>query len=563
MKKKEQKNIVTESKVAVPIDKPVFWGALLVILLVCLTCIILPTQANKIASLARNWVLNTWDWFFLIFGLATLIISIVIALSKFGNIRLGGKDAKPDYKFSSWLAMIFFSAIGSSSILWAVCEPMAYLQSPPFGYEPFSPQAYNISIAYGMFHWGPIAWAFYALPSLPVAYYFLVKKRKNLKLSQVCGDLIGEKHANGVLGKIIDIFTVFATFGGNGPGLGFGVPLLATLICAVFGFTRNQWLDMAVLIIWAAIFSISVYRGLNKGIKILSDINMYLVLLLLAFVFIVSDPLYILRSSVESIGTLASNFIHMSTYSDVIGGGTFARDWTVFYWAWWVALTPFMAIFVARISKGQTIRELLLGIIGAGSIGTGSLFMVLGSYTVKIQSSGVLDVAKIYSEQGTAAAVMETIMTLPFAKIVAVILILVYFIFMATCIDSGAFAMGCIASKEMTDDQQPTKWNRFTWAIAIAMLGVAILRLGGGLEAIQTSVIVVGLPAAFLTILLYCVLFKWLKKDCRKLKEEALLVIDIDKDGNSHIIEGTDENCKGKKENTKSSDAIIIPESDS
>ncbi len=525
-KKNKMTKANLEDQNTVAIDKPVFWGALIVITLICLCCILMPDLSNQVANIARDWVLTKWDWYFLAFGVVTLVLSIYIACSKYGNIRLGGMDEKPDYKFSSWLAMIFFSAIGSSSILWAVCEPLAYLQSPPFGYEPFSLEAYNISMAYGMFHWGPIAWAFYALPSLPVAYYFLVKKRKNLKLSQVCSDLIGEKNANGLLGKIIDIFTIFATFGGNGPGLGFGVPLLATLICAVFNINRNPILDMAVLVIWASIFSISVYRGLNKGIKILSDINMYLIILLLIFVFIVSDPLYILRVSVEQIGSLTTNFVHMSTYADAVGGGTFARDWTVFYWAWWVALTPFMAIFVARISKGRTVRELLLGIIGAGSVGTGLLFMVLGGYTLKIQSTGVLDVAKIYSEQGTAQAVMETVMTLPFAKVIAVIMILVYFIFMATCIDSGAFAMSCVASKEMSDDQQPAKWNRFIWAIAIAMLGVAILRLGSGLQAIQTSVIVVGLPATFLTILLYLVLFKWLRSDCKKVQKETIIHIE-------------------------------------
>ena len=422
--------------------------------------------------------------------------------------------------------MIFFSAIGSSSILWAVCEPMAYLQSPPFGFEPFSLEAYNISLAYGMFHWGPIAWAFYALPALPVAYYFIVKKQNNLKLSQVCSDLIGQKNADGLFGKVIDIFTIFATFGGNGPGLGFGVPLLATLICAVFGLTRSPIMDMFVLIIWAAIFSISVYRGLNKGIKILSDINMVLIIVLLVFVFIAGSPLFILQNSVEAVGTLATNFIKMSTFTDTIGGSGFGQWWTVFYWAWWVALAPFMVIFIARISRGRTIKELLLGIIGAGSAGTGLLFMVLGSYTIKLQSSGVLDVAKIYSEEGTAVAVMETIMTLPFAKVIAVILILVYFIFMATCIDSGAFAMGCVASKEMLPGQQPKKFNRFVWAIAIAMLGVAILRLGSGLKAIQTSVIVVGLPAMFLCIMLYAVLFKWLRTDFKEIRESSVVHMD-------------------------------------
>ena len=208
----------------------------------------------------------------------------------------------------------------------------------------------------------------------------------------------------------------------------------------------------------------------------------------------------------------------MNSYSDVFGGGTFAQDWTVFYWSWWVASVPFMAIFIARVSKGRTVRELVFGIMGAGSAGTMAIFCVLGNYALKLQSSGVVDLAKINAEQGSNYAVLAMLDQLPFKNGIIVGVILLYFVFLATCVDSCAFTMGCIASEEMTDISQPARWNRLSWSIAIAILGVAVLKLGGGINALQTFVIVVGLPSAILTIAMTVLLFRWLKK--REAKEK-------------------------------------------
>lgn len=202
----------------------------------------------------------------------------------------------------------------------------------------------------------------------------------------------------------------------------------------------------------------------------------------------------------------------MNSYSDVFGGGTFAQDWTVFYWSWWVASVPFMAIFIARVSKGRTIRELIFGIMGAGSAGTMTIFCVLGNYALKLQHSGVVDLAKINMEQGSDYAVLAMLDQLPLKNLIIIGVILLYFVFLATCVDSCAFTMGCIASREMTDNSQPARWNRLSWSIAIAVLGVAVLKLGGGIQALQTFVIVVGLPSAILVIAMTILLYRWLKE---------------------------------------------------
>ncbi len=501
-----------DQKNKVPVDKTIFFGALAMMLFVSLACLIFPDQAIAFSNVLRNFVISEFDWFFLIFGLAAFLLCIGIGFGKYGHIRLGGEDTQPAYSFFSWLAMIFFSAIGSSAILWSVSEPLIYLDKPPFGYEPYSLEAFNMAIPYGLFHWGPVAWSFYALAGLAVGYYFLVLRRKNLKISGVLEDLIGEKASKGAVGKGIDILTIFATFCTFAPALGLGVPLLTALICRLTGLPDTEELQIIVLVIWMVMFSISVYRGLDKGIKILSDINMYLLFFVLIFVFFAADGRYILAASVEETGTLMSHFLRMNSYSDVFGGGTFAQDWTVFYWSWWVASVPFMGIFIARISRGRTIREMIFGIMGAGSAGTMAIFFVLGNYALKLQHTGVVDLAGINANQGSNYAVMAMLEQLPFNEVIITGVILLYFVFLATCVDSCAFTMGCIASKEMTDSSQPQRWNRLTWSVAIALLGVAVLKLGGGINAMQTFVIAVGLPAAILTIALVVLLFKWLKK---------------------------------------------------
>lgn len=515
----KKENKIKDTTYDVQIDKPVYLISLAVILFVSGFCIFFPELSLRIVDVARLFVITKFDWFFLLLGLLVLFVCLFLGISSYGKIRLSDPGEKPEFGFFSWLFMIYFSAIGSSALMWAICEPMAYISSPPFGLEPYSIEAYNMAIPYGLFHWGPIAWAFFAFSGLVVSYCFYKRKKKRLQLSSVLSDVIGEKQAHGPLGKIIDVASIFFTFCTFGPSLGFGVPVLTQLISNITGLPANDFLQAGVLIIWTCIFTLSVYKGLTKGIKVLSDINMWLLAALLALVFLVSDPLYILKSIVEQTGTFINNFIPMSTYTDAFLGGTFAQDWTVFYWCWWMVEIPFMSIFIARVSKGRTFRELLFGIIGAGSVGCMSVFWVLGNYGLKLQFSGSLDLSGIYNNIGSTQAVVEVINSLPFNNIISVVMILLYFVFLATCIDSGSFTMGCIASKDIQDGQQPSKLNRATWAITIALLGIAVLRLGGGLQAIQTIVIIVGLPSTILLILLGVTLVKWLKEDYPQIKQ--------------------------------------------
>lgn len=496
----------------VGLEKSTFWISFIILVIVCLGSIVYPSTALKYMTSWRSFVIHKFDWIFLTFGIVCLIGTFYVAFSKYGNVVLGGEDEKPDFSMSSWIGMIFCSAVGSNVILWAICEPLYYISAPPFGLEPFSRQAFDISLSYGLFHWGPIAWSFFALPTLAVAYYYLVRKNSNLKISAVCEEGLKLKETKGL--KILDVLVVLATFGALAPSLGLGVPIISQLISRLFSIERTLMLDLIVLGIWATIFTTSVYHGLSKGIKILSDINVYLIYVILAFVLLFGGATtFILQNSVTSLGHMFQNFIVMATNTDPIFKSGFAQDWTVFYWAWYLAFAPFMMIFCAKVSRGRTIKEFLLGIMITGSIGTGVFFLILGSYTIHLQSSGILDIAAILAEHGTITTVIEIFASLPLSGIIMPLLIILYFVFLATCIDSGAYAMACVTSKSLQPGQDPSRRIRITWAMIIASLGIAMIRLEEGLAAIQALCIVLGFPVIIISIILFICQWNWFKSD--------------------------------------------------
>lgn len=496
----------------VKLDKFTFYFSLISIVMLCIFCSIWPNLANEKINIVKNFVIYKFDWFFMIFGIFTLVASIYVAFSKYGSIKLGKADDKPDFSMISWVAMLFCSAVGSNVILWAICEPLYYLNSPPFGYAPYSIEAYEISIAYGMFHWGPIAWSMFALPTLPVAYHLLVRNKHNLKISSVCSEGLDGK--GGKYLKLLDVLVVFATFGAMGPSLGLGVPLLSAVISEFLGINQSNLLDFSILIIWVCIFSYSVYQGLEKGIQKLSNLNVILIIIMLIFILLFGGATqFIIQNIVDSTGNFVQYFMLMATNTDPINKSGFGQSWTVFYWAWYLAFAPFMMIFNAKISRGRTIKEFILGIIIIGSIGTCMFFMVLGNYTIFIQQNKIIDISSILLNEGTIVAVVEIFKTLPFQKVILPILVVLYFVFFATCVDSGAYAMACVTSDEIEIGQHPSRINRLVWAAVIALLGVSLLRMGSALSAIQASVIVLGFPVMIICYLLYYIQFKWFKED--------------------------------------------------
>lgn len=250
---------------------------------------------------------------------------------------------------------------------------------------------------------------------------------------------------------------------------------------------------MVILALWTLMFGMSVWFGLSKGIKLLSDINVYLALLLLAFVAVIGPTLILLNGWANSLGLMINNFVHMSLWTDPIAKGSFPQDWTIFYWAWWIAYAPMMGLFVARISRGRTIKELIIAELVWGSLGCWVFFAVWGGYSLNLQLSGVLDISAILTQQGIPAAVLAILKTMPMSSVVIAGFVLLCFVFLATTLDSAAYVLASVTSYELSGYEEPQRWLRIVWALLLAVIGIGLIKVGG-LKAVQTSTIVVALP---------------------------------------------------------------------
>lgn len=489
--------------------------AMIIVLGVTIALLGFPKQSQGVVDALFGFMTGDLKFLYLLFGLFGVIFLIWISFSKYGNIRFGGPDAKKEFKNISWAAMIFCSGMGIGICYWAFVEPVAYFAGPPFGIEPFSAMAGEYSITYALFHWGFTPWGLYGLPTIAVAYAIHNKKMNSLSMSTASAGLLG-KHAYGPWGKIIDICVVIALFGGLGTSLALGVPLVTTFLAEVFHMQVTLGFQIAVVIGWTLIFTGTVWAGLEKGISKLADLNTYLGLALLAFIFLVGPVSFVLDYFINGLGLLFTNFVRMSLWTDPIGKTGFVEAWTVFYWAWWTAAIPLMALFTARISKGRTIKQVALGMLGIGAAGCFAFFAVWGGYSMHLQMTGKLDVYAIYSEFGGPQAAVEIIKTLPAAPVILILFALLSMIFLSTTVNTGAYTIASTVTKHLKGDEQPGRVNRTIWGLMYGVYATSLFMTAqdsGSLNSIQLSSILTALPIVIISLLVCFSGMKWLKED--------------------------------------------------
>lgn len=493
------------------IDPQIFWPALVVVLAICIPAAANPEAAGAFLNNILAFITGKFGWLYLIFGLGSVLFLLWLSLSKYGKIVLGDPKEGPEFSNFSWIAMLFCAGIGSSLIYWSVIEPIYYISGPPFGIEPGSLKAIEWASVYGPFHWGITPWAIYCLPAVPIAYSIYVRKQNHVRVSTASIGALGEKHASSFLGKAFDVFVMFGLIGGVATTMGLGTPMVSALISTILNIPESMTLNVVIVLIWTALFSASVYRGLTKGIKILSDINVYLALFLAAFVLLVGPTAFIFNNFTNALMLQFQNFIAMSLWTDPVAQGGFPQGWTVFYWAWWLAYAPFMGLFVARISKGRTIRQVILGEVVWGSLGCWLYFMVLGGYSVNLELAGG-QMSQLMGEVGAPMAIAMILNSLPLSKIIVPLFVILQFIFLATTLDSSAWVLSSITTKELSGDQEPARWNRLVWAFVLSGSAVTLMIIGG-LQALQTSSIVASLPLIIILTVLVVGFMKHIRED--------------------------------------------------
>lgn len=486
------------------IDWPTFIGAFFLLLIVVVPLVIFPDKGTEFVNAANTFVTTNFGVLYLLVGLGIFFFLIYVAFSENGRVKLGDAGEKPEFNNFSWAGMLFCAGIGSSILYWGTIEWAYYYQGPPFGIEPGTKDAIAWASTYGIFHWGPIAWAIYTLPALPMAYFYYVRKKPVLKVSEATRPLIG-RYADGPVGTIIDVLFMFGLLGGAGTTLALGTPMIAEGINALTGIPVNMVLKTFILALVTAIFAISAYTGLRKGIKVLSDINLWLSIFLLVFVFVVGPTRFISETTTNSIGLLLDNFFHMSTWTEPYNAlgpyekTGFPEAWTVFYWAWWLVYAPFVGLFVAKISRGRSIRQMILGTIIYGSIGSLLFFGIIGNFGMHMQMTGEFDVISVLNEEGAPRAIIEIIGQLPLEAFMIFIFTILAIIFLATTFDSSSYILASVVQKEVEDE--PLRWNRLFWAFALCLLPLTLMFLGG-LGTLQTASIVGGFPLLFIMIML-------------------------------------------------------------
>lgn len=500
------------NKVLIDINVPVFIISVAVIFGAVIASFIFLAQISEVVKETQSWIANQAGWFFVLTTNLILFFLIYLFMSRFADIRLGGKDAKPEFSRTGWLTMLFSAGMGIGLVFYSIAEPMYHLLTPPHGAQAGSAAAAEDAIRTTFLHWGLHAWAIYAFVGLALAYVTF-NLHKPLSIRSVFIPLLGEQRVNGPWGILIDTLTAVATLFGVATSLGLGASQINAGLHYVFGIPTNSSIQIIIIVVVTCIATLSVVAGLNKGIKRLSEFNIVLALFLLLLVLFVGPTLFILNGFVENIGQYLDNFFYLAFWNETYTGGHWQNGWTVFYWGWWIAWSPFVGIFIARISKGRTIREFISGVLFVPTLVTFLWLSVFGDSAMYIElftdSSIASEVQKDVSL--SLFAFIETlpvISGLDVSQIVVhginLLAILVIVTFFVTSSDSGSLVIDMITAGGKTN---PPVTQRVFWAVTEGLVAAALLVVGG-LTALQTAAIATGLPFAIILLLMMVSLYK-------------------------------------------------------
>ena len=464
---------------------------------------------------ARKWLTTNLDWLFMISTNLVFLFCLYVALSPFGKIRLGGVDAKPDYSYITWLAMLFAAGIGIGLLFFGVSEPMEYLQRPPLGMEAGTVDAANMGIATTVFHWGLQGWAIYGIVGLALAF-FAYNRGLPLLIRSAFYPIFGDR-IWGWTGHIIDTFAIFAGIFGLATSLGLGVQQVTAGMDYLYGIPANNLTMILLIVVITSIALISVITGINVGIKRLSQFNVILAFILLLAVFLLGPTLYIFRSIFTGLGTYIMKIVPLSNW---IGreDTDFYHGWTTFYWAWWIAWAPFIGTFIARISKGRTIREFIVFVLIIPTLLCLLWFSAFGGTALHQNLvDGYTAVADKVAVYDYPIALFKMLDELPLAILLGSIAMLLTIIFFVTSSDSGSLIIDIIAAGGKVDAPVP---QRVFWCTVEGLVAIALL-LGGGLKSLQAASLMTGFPFAIVLLGMGACVYVGLRDEKRKNQSEG------------------------------------------
>lgn len=492
------------------IDWLITLAPFIIIMALAAALFIFPNQSNDIIGQVRFFFGDTLGLYFLVIGVGVLLISIFLSFSKYGDVVLGEPNEKPKYSFFAWGSMMFTCGLAADILFYSFAEWVMYATNPHI--EELGSVAEWAGV-FPLFHWSFIPWAFYLVLAVVFGFMLHVRKRNRQRYSEACRPVIG-KHADGVLGRVIDLFALFALLAGTATTFSVATPLMAAIIVNLFGITISRTaVTIIILLITCAVYTYALLHGF-KGISFLAKLCIYLFFgLLLVVLLIGGQGRFIIENGFQSLGKMFQNFIELSTFTDPGRTSNFPQDWTIYYWAYWMVWCIAAPFFIGNISRGRTIKQTILGgyVFGVGS--TIVSFIVLGNYSLGLQTSGAADFIAEYAANGDLyGLILNIINTMPASKFILVVTMLCMIAFYATSFDSIAYTAACYSYKRLGENEHPHKMIELLWCILLIVLPIALVFSESSMNNIQSVSIISAFPIGIIMIIMIWGFFKDIKK---------------------------------------------------
>ena len=467
---------------------------------------IFPNESNDIIGQVRFFFGDTLGIYYLIIGIGVLLVSVFLSFSKYGDVVLGEPNEKPKYSFFAWGSMMFTCGLAADILFYSFAEWVMYATNPHI--EELGSVAEWAGV-FPLFHWSFIPWAFYLVLAVIFGFMLHVRKRNRQRYSEACRPVIG-KHADGVLGRVIDLFALFALLAGTATTFSVATPLMAAIIVNLFGITISRTaVTIIILSITCAVYTYALLHGF-KGISFLAKLCIYLFFGLLIVVLLIGGQgRFIIENGFQSLGKMFQNFIELSTFTDPGRTSNFPQDWTIYYWAYWMVWCIAAPFFIGNISRGRTIKQTILGgyVFGVGS--TIVSFIVLGNYSLGLQTSGAADFIAEYAANGDLyGLILNIINTMPASKFILVVTMLCMIAFYATSFDSIAYTAACYSYKRLGENEHPHKMIEILWCILLIVLPIALVFTESSMNNIQSVSIISAFPIGIIMIIMIWGFFK-------------------------------------------------------
>lgn len=474
------------------------------IIVLCMIFIIFPGQSNEILLMVRGFLGDEGGIYYAALGIGIFGCTIYIAFSRYGTIRLG-KDEKPQYTSFQWGTMIFTSTMAADILFYSLCEWALYAN------ETYIEELGGIqkwASTYPLFHWGPIAWSFYIVLAVAFGFMLHVRGRDKQKFSEACRPILGNK-VDGILGKIIDLIAILALIAGTATTFSLATPLLSAALSRVFGFTNGMALTIVILLLIAAVYTLTVWFGM-KGISKLASCCTYLFLgLLIYFLFAGGETIYILETGFSALGNMVQNFIGMATWIDPLRENSFPQNWTIYYWAYWMVWCVATPFFIGTISKGRTIKNTIIGGYCWGLAGTFTSFIILGNYGLAQQMKHGLDISGFIAKGGSYSEVILKIFdTLPFSSAGLLLLVVTMIAFYSTTFDSITMVVSSYSYKKLSVGTEPDKKVRTFWSVMFILFPIALIFTENSMYSLQSVSIIAAFPIGLIVLLITAGFFK-------------------------------------------------------